>query len=274
MSVSQADKAEKLRALHEAPRAFVIPNPWDAGSARMLAGLGFEALATSSGAKAGVLGKRDGKVTREEALANARAIAEAVDVPVIGDLEKGFGDSPDAAAETIRQAAGVGLVGGSIEDATGNKDKALFDIGAAAERVAAASKAARALPFAFVLTARAEGFLRGSPDLDDVIKRLQAFEAAGADVLMAPGLPDLAAIKKVCGSLKKPFNFMAGIKGKSFSVAELEAAGVKRISLATSLYRAAMTGLLDAAKEVKEKGTFGYLDRTMPTPDLNAFMKE
>ena len=146
MSVSQADKAKKLRALHEAPRAFVIPNPWDAGSARMLAGLGYEALATSSGAKAGVLGKRDGKVTREEALANARAIAEAVDVPVIGDLEKGFGDSPDAAAETIRQAASVGLVGGSIEDATGNKDKALFDIGVAAERVAAAAKAAELAP--------------------------------------------------------------------------------------------------------------------------------
>jgi 2-methylisocitrate lyase-like PEP mutase family enzyme len=274
MSVSQADKAKKLRALHEAPRAFVIPNPWDAGSARMLAGLGFEALATSSGAKAGVLGKRDGKVTREEALANAKAIAGAVDVPVIGDLEKGFGDSPDAAAETIRQAAGVGLVGGSIEDATGNKDKPLFDIAAAAERVAAASKAARALPFAFVLTARAEGCLRGQPDIDDIIKRLQAYEAAGADVLMAPGLPDLAAVKKVCGAIKKPFNFMAGIKGKSFSVAELEAAGVKRISLATSLYRVAMTGLLDAAKEVKDKGTFGYLDRTIATPDLNAFMKE
>jgi 2-methylisocitrate lyase-like PEP mutase family enzyme len=274
MSVSQADKARKLRALHEAPRAFVIPNPWDAGSARVLAGLGFEALATSSGAKAGVLGKRDGKVTREEALANARMIAEAVDVPVIGDLEKGFGDSPDAAAETIRQAAGVGLVGGSIEDATGNKDAPLFDIAAAADRVAAAAKAARALPFAFVLTARAEGCLRGSPDLDDIIKRLLAYEAAGADVLMAPGLPDLAAVKKVCNSLQKPFNFMGGIKGRSFSVAELEAAGVKRISLATSLYRAAMTGLLDAAKEVKEKGTFGYLDHTMPTPDLNAFMKE
>jgi 2-methylisocitrate lyase-like PEP mutase family enzyme len=274
MGVSQADKAKKLRALHEAPGAFVIANPWDAGSARLLAGLGFQALATSSGAKAGVLGKRDGQVTREEALANARAIAEAVDLPVIGDLEKGFGDSPDAAAETIRQAAAVGLVGGSIEDATGNKDAPLFDLETAAVRVKAAAHAAHALSFPFVLTARAEGFLRGKPDLDDVIRRLQAFESAGADVLMAPGLPDLAAVRKVTSALKKPFNFMVGIKGKSFSKAELEDAGVKRISLATSLYRAAMTGLLDAAKEVHNSGTFGYLDRSIPTPDLNAFMKE
>jgi len=274
MTVSQADKAKKFRALHEAPGSFVIPNPWDAGSARMLAGLGFEALATSSGAKAGVLGKRDGKVSREEALANARAIVEATDLPVSADLEKGFGDGPDAAAETIRQAAGIGLVGGSIEDATGNKDKPLYDIATATERVAAAVKTARSLSIPFTLTARAEGFLRGVPDLDDVIRRLQAFEAAGADVLFAPGLPDLAAVKKVCGALRKPFNFMVGIKGKSFTVADLQSAGVKRISLATSLYRAAMTGLLDAAREVKDKGTFGYLDRTISTPDFNAFMKE
>jgi len=158
MTVSQADKAKRLRALHEAPGAFVIPNPWDAGSARVLEGMGFQALATSSGAKAGVLGKRDGGVTREESIANARLIAGAVDIPVIGDLEKGFGDSPDDAAETIRQAAAAGLVGGSIEDATGDKDAPLYDLKLAAERVAAASKAAKALPFAFVLTARAEGF--------------------------------------------------------------------------------------------------------------------
>jgi 2-methylisocitrate lyase-like PEP mutase family enzyme len=273
MATSQADKAKKLRALHEAPGAFVIPNPWDAGSARVLEGLGFQALATSSGAKAGVLGKRDGGVTREESIANARLIAGAVDIPVIGDLEKGFGDSPEDAAETIRQAAAAGLVGGSIEDATGRKEEPLYDLKAAAARVAAASKAAKALAFPFVLTARAEGFLRGRADLDDVIARLKAYEEAGADVLFAPGLPDLAAVKKVTGSLKKPFNFMVGIKGKSFSKAELEAAGVKRISLATSLYRAAMTSLLDAAKEVKDKGTFTYLDRAIPTPDLNAFMK-
>ena len=274
MSVSQAEKAKKFRALHEAPGAFVIANPWDAGSARLLAGLGFEALATSSGAKAGVLGKRDGKVTREEALANARLIVEACDLPVAADLEKGFGDGPDAAAETIRQAAGVGLVGGSIEDASGNRDAPLYDVETATARVAAAVKAARALDFPFVLTARAEGFLRGKPDLVDVIKRLKSFEAAGADVLMAPGLPDLDAVRKVCAALGKPFNFMVGIKGRSFTKAGLEAAGVKRISLATSLYRAAMTGLLDAAKEVREKGTFGYLDRSIATPDLNAFMKE
>jgi 2-methylisocitrate lyase-like PEP mutase family enzyme len=274
MSVSQADKARKFQALHEAPGAFVIANPWDGGSARILSGLGFAALATSSGAKAGVLGKRDGKVTRDEALANAKMIVEATDLPVAADLEKGFGDGPDATAETIRQASAIGLVGGSIEDATGNKDKPLYDLETATARVASAVKAARALTVPFVLTARAEGFLRGVGDLDDVIRRLQAFEAAGADVLFAPGLPDLAAVKKVCGSLKKPFNFMVGIKGKSFSKAELEAAGVKRISLATSLYRAAMTGLIDAAKEVKEKGTFSYLDHSLPTPELTGFMKE
>ena len=170
-------------------------------------------------------------------------------------------------------AAGVGLVGGSVEDATGEKDRPLYDIGQATERVAAAVAAARALPFSFMLTARTESFLRGNPNLDDVIKRLQAFEKAGADVLMAPGLPDLAAVRAVCSAVSKPVNFMAGIKDKSFTVAELETAGVRRISLATSLYRIAMTGLVDAAREVKDKGTFGYIDRSIPTPDLAAFMQ-
>jgi 2-methylisocitrate lyase-like PEP mutase family enzyme len=272
MASSQSDKATRFRALHQGP-AFVIPNPWDAGSARILAGLGFPALATSSGASAGILGKRDGQVTREEALAHSRAIVEATDLPVSADLEKGFGDAPAAAAETIRLAGEVGLVGGSIEDATGDKDKPLYDIAQATERVTAAVQAARALSFPFTLTARAEGFLRGKPDLDDVIKRLQAFEKAGADVLMSPGLPDLESVRKVCSALSQPFNFMVGIKGKSFTVAELASAGVKRISLATSLYRMAMTGLVDAAREVKDKGTFGYLDRSLATPDLNAFMQ-
>ena len=273
MTATQSDKAARFRALHQGPRAFVIANPWDAGSARVLAGLGFQALATSSGASAGVLGRRDGAVTREEALAHARAIVMATDLPVSADLEKGFGDSPAAAAETIRLAAEAGLVGGSIEDASGDKAKPLYDIGHATERVAAAAEAARKLGFGFVLTARSENFLRGRPDLDDTIRRLQAFEKAGADVLFAPGLPDLAAVKTVCAALSKPFNFMVGIKGKSFSVAELEAAGVRRISLATSLYRTAMSGLVDAAREVKEKGTFGYLERTLTTPELSGFMQ-
>ena len=273
MTTSQSDKAARFRALHQGAGAFVIPNPWDAGSARILAGLGFLALATSSGASAGILGRRDGTVRREEALAQFRGIVDATDLPVAADLEKGFGDAPAVAAETIRLAAEVGLVGGSIEDATGDKDKPLFDIGLATERVAAAAEAARALGFPFTLTARAENFLRGNPSLDDTIRRLQAFEKAGADVLFAPGLPDLASVRAVCAAVTKPFNFMVGIRGKSFTVAELEAAGVKRISLATSLYRAAMSGLVDAAREVKDKGTFGYVDRTMTTSELNGFMQ-
>jgi 2-methylisocitrate lyase-like PEP mutase family enzyme len=271
---TQMEKATRFRALQDGPGAFVIPNPWDAGSARILAALGFQALATSSGASAGVLGKRDGKVTRDEALAHARAIVAATDLPVSADLEKGFGDAPSDAAETIRLAAAAGLVGGSIEDATGSRDQPLYDIAHATERIAAAAQAARALPFPFTLTARAENFLRGNPDLDDTIRRLQAYEKAGADVLFAPGLPDLAAVRTVCAALSKPFNFMVGIKGKSFAVAELEAAGVRRISLATSLYRAAMSGLLDAAREVKDRGTFGYLDRAVSTPELSGFMRE
>ena len=231
MAVSQGDKAARFRALHQGPGAFVIPNPWDAGSARILAGLGFPALATSSGASAGILGRRDGKVTRAEALAHARAIVEATDLPVSADLEKGFGDAPGAAAETIRLAAEAGLVGGSIEDATGDSARPLFDIGQATARVAAAVQAARALPFPFTLTARAENFIRGNPSLEDTIARLQAFERAGADVLFAPGLPDLAAVRAVCAAVSKPVNFMAGIRGKSFTVGELEAAGVRRISL-------------------------------------------
>jgi 2-methylisocitrate lyase-like PEP mutase family enzyme len=273
MSVSQSDRAFRFRSLHQAPGVFVMPNPWDGASARILAGLGFPALATSSGAAAGTLGRRDGQVRRDEALAHARAIVAATDLPVSADLEKGFGDAPAAAAETIRLAAEVGLVGGSIEDATGDKDRPLYGLSRAADRVAAAAEAARSLGFPFTLTARAENFLRGNPDLDDTIRRLQAFEKAGADVLFAPGLPDLAAVRGVCAAVSKPVNFMVGIKGKSFTVAELAAAGVKRISLATSLYRAAMSGLLTAAREVKATGTFGYLDQSVTTPELNAYLE-
>lgn len=271
MPATQLDKANRFRALHES--CFVIANAWDAGSACILTGVGFAALATSSGAAAGMLGRRDGAITRDESLAHARAVLEATDLPVSADLENGFGDTPADAALTIRRAGEIGLVGGSIEDATGNPQQPLYDAGLARDRIAAAVEATRAMPFPFTLTARAEGFICGRPDLDEVIRRLQSFEAAGADVLMAPGLPDIAAVRTVCSALSKPFNFMAGIKGKSFTVAELASAGVKRISLATSLYRAAMTGLLNAAREVRDQGTLGYIDTTMPTPELNAFMR-
>jgi 2-methylisocitrate lyase-like PEP mutase family enzyme len=268
------EKALHFRALHARPGAFVIANAWDAGSARILAGLGFEALATSSGACAGTLGRCDGQITRDEALAHARAIVLAVPLPVSADLENGFGHTPEVTAQTIRLAADTGLAGASIEDYTGDVSRPIYDRTLAIERVQAAAEAARALPMAFMLTARCENFLRGRVDLDDTIARLLAYEAAGADVLMAPGLPDLAAVRAVCAAVKKPVNFMAGIRGRTPTVAELEAAGVKRISLATSLYRTAMTALVEAAREVRDQGRFGYLERTMPTPELNAFLRD
>ena len=260
-SRSQADKAAAFRALHERAGAFVIPNPWDAGSARMLAELGFEALATSSGASAAVRGRKDGQLSRDEVLAHARDVVAATDLPVAADLENGFGESPAHIAETIRLAAEAGLVGGSIEDFTGDKAKPFYDLGLAVERIAAAAEAAKALPFPFTLTARCEHFLRGHADLDATIARLQAYQRAGADVLFAPALPDLASIRAVCAALDKPLNFMAGIPGKSFSVDALAGVGVKRISLATSLYRAAMKAARDAATEVRSTGSFGYIDR-------------
>jgi 2-methylisocitrate lyase-like PEP mutase family enzyme len=273
MPASHAQKVERFRALHAAPDSFVIANAWDAGSARLLASLGFPALATSSGAHAGVLGRRDGAVTREEALAHASAIVGATDLPVSADLEKCFADAPAKAAETISAAGAIGLAGGSIEDASGDPARPLFDFTLAVERVAAAVAAARAVPGGFVLTARTENFLRGNPDLDDTIRRLQAFEQAGADVLMAPGLPSLDAVRRVCAAVSRPVNFMAGIRGKSFSVRELAEAGAKRISVASSLYRAAMAGLLSAGRELREHGSFGYLDTALATPDLNAIMQ-
>lgn len=273
MSVTQNEKAVRFRALHQGPGAFVIPNPWDVGSARILAGLGFQALATSSAAAASALGKKDGGLTRAEALLHGRLIAGASDLPVSADLEKGFGDAPEVVAETIRLAAQAGLVGCTIEDATGDPDHPLYDDSLAVERIAAAAEAARALPFPFILTARAHNLLYAAPNLDETISRLQAFEKAGADVLFAPGLPDLAAVRALCAAVSKPVNFMVGIKGKSFSVAELAAAGVRRISLATSLYRAAMTGLLEAAHEVKDKGQFTFLERSVVTADLNKLMR-
>jgi 2-methylisocitrate lyase-like PEP mutase family enzyme len=264
---AQHARATRFRELH-ARGSFVVANAWDGGSARILGSLGFAALATSSGAAAGTLGLVDHQITRVESLDNARVICAATDLPVSADLEKGFADEPAEIAETIRLAAAAGLVGGSIEDSTGRPADPIFDLGFATERIAAAAQAARALPFPFTLTARAENFLNGRADLDDTIKRLQAYEKAGADVLFAPGLPDLAAVRLVCQAVSRPVNFMVGIRGKSFTVAELADAGVRRISLATSLYRAAMSGLVDAAREIRESGTFGYLDRTMTSGEF------
>ena len=268
MSASQLEKARRFRALHDAPGTFLIPNPWDAGSARILTTLGFPALATSSFASAVALGRRDGGITRDEALAPARNLVAATDLPVSADLENGFGDSPAAIADTIRLAADAGLVGGSIEDATGDTSHPLFDLETAVARVSAAVAAARSLPFPFTLTARAENFFRGRPDLDDTIRRLQAYERAGADVLFAPALPDLETVRAVCAAVSKPVNFMAGLPGKSFSVAELAAAGVRRISLGASLHRAALGGFMSAANEILQHGTFTFTDSLLPAPKV------
>lgn len=273
MRATQEEKAKRFRALHDGPGLFIIPNPWDVGSALVLAGLGFQALATSSAASALAIGRRDGELTRDQALDHARSIVEATDLPVSADLEKGFGDAPEVVAETIRLAAEVGLVGCTIEDSTGNKDQPLYELSLAAERIAAAAEAVRALPFPFLLTARAHNLFYDPSSLDEAIRRLQAYEAAGADVLFAPALPDLAAVRAVCSAVSRPFNFMAGMKGKSFPVSELAAAGVKRVSLATSLYRAAMTGFLEAVHEINETGRFTFLDRSTSTDELIKLMR-
>ena len=251
----------------------ILANPFDAGSARILAGMGFEALATTSGGFAGTLGRCDGEVTREEALNHARAVVDAVDTPVSADLENGFGHEPDAAAQTVTMAAEAGLVGCSIEDFTGDTNRPFYDPEQAAARIAAAADAARSVGFRFTLTARSECFIRGHTDLDEVIARLQAYERAGADVLMAPALPDMAAVSAVCRAVSKPVNFMVGLAGKSFPVADLAAVGVRRISLATSLYRAAMSGVFAAATEVMENGTFAYVDEAMSTPEVARYMR-
>jgi 2-methylisocitrate lyase-like PEP mutase family enzyme len=275
MPVSQAEKAERFRALHARPGAFVIPNPWDAGTARILERLGFEALTTTSAGLAYTLGRRDGAgvVTRGDALANAKAIVDATDLPVAADLENGYGDEPAAAAETIRLAGEVaGLVGGSIEDTTGDPRRPLYDFQHAVERVAAAVEAARALPVPFVLVGRAENFLHGRPDLDDTIRRLQAFEAVGADALYAPGLTRAEDIRTVCASVTKPVNVVMGLKSASFSVAELAALGVRRISVGSALSRAALGAFVRAAREIRGHGTFTFAEEALPYAEANDFM--
>nr|WP_305123390.1 isocitrate lyase/phosphoenolpyruvate mutase family protein [Roseomonas sp. GC11] len=262
----------RFRALHAAPGAFLLPNPWDAGSARLLAGLGFPALATTSAGFAFSLGRRDGAAGREAILANARAIVAAVAVPVSADLENGFGPAPEDAALTLRLAAEAGLAGGSIEDASGDPARPIYDFHHAVERVAAAAETARALPF--VLTARAENFLHGRPDLDDTIRRLQAFAAAGAEVLYAPGLREIGQIRTLCAALAgHPVNVVMGLVGPVFTVAELAEAGVKRISLGGSLARTALGALHRAALELRDQGSFTFARDALTGAQVEAYME-
>ncbi|MDP0930226.1 isocitrate lyase/phosphoenolpyruvate mutase family protein [Paracoccus onubensis] len=257
MSVQQA-RFRQFKALHEQDHAFVMPNPWDAGSARLLTSLGFAALATTSAGYAFSKGKRDSfaGLSRREVLDNAAEIAGATELPVSADLEDGFGADPETCAETIRMASAIGLVGGSIEDATGDADAPIYELSHAVERIRAAAEATRDLPF--LLTARAENYLWGRPDLNDTIARLQAFCEAGADVVYAPGLPYIEAIRTVCRAVDKPVNVVMGLRGNNYSVAELSGAGVRRISVGGSFARASFGALKRAAEEVKSSGTFGY----------------
>lgn len=261
-------KAEAFHALHQGPGTFIIPNPWDRGSARILAHMGFKALATTSMGYAFSIGQRDNSLTREQTLANAADIAGATDLPVNADLENGFGDAPEDTAQTIRLSAATGICGGSIEDASGRAEAPIYDIGLATERVAAAVSAARSLPYRFTLTARAENYLWGRPDLKDTIKRLQAFQEAGADVLYAPGLKTRDDIAAVVSSVDRPVNVVMGLVGAQLSLEELSKIGVKRISVGSSLQRAALGAFLRAAEEMSGKGTFTYAAQAASPKDV------
>jgi len=256
--ITQAEKAERFKALHERDGAFIIPNPWDVGSARLLEGLGFEALATTSSGFANTLGRLDGMVTLEEKLAHCRVLCAATDVPVSADLENCFADDPQKAAKTILLAAETGVVGGSIEDYSGDEAKPIYDFNLAVERVQAAAETARSLDFPFTLTARAENLLHGRNDLDDTIRRLQAFEAAGADVLYAPGLKTLDEVRTVVGEVSKPVNVLSPFL-RGVTVAQLAEVGVRRISIGGALARATMTTILQAGREMLGDGSFGWL---------------
>jgi 2-methylisocitrate lyase-like PEP mutase family enzyme len=269
---TREEKYKTFRALHERPGIFLIPNPWNAGTAKILTGLGFEALATTSAGYAFNAGSVDSTavLTRDGVLANAKEIVEATHLPVSADLQDGFGRAPEACAETIRRAADVGLAGGSIEDATGDESDPIYEFKLAVERVAAAAKAAR--DSHFVLTARAENYLHGRPDLRDTIRRLQSFAEAGADVLYAPGLPSLDVIKEVCACVSKPVNVLMGLKGASYSVEQLAAAGAKRISVGGAMARASLGAFVRAAREIKEKGTFDFAAEAISHADVTAYM--
>ncbi|MCC8954272.1 isocitrate lyase/phosphoenolpyruvate mutase family protein [Bradyrhizobium sp. Pear77] len=259
---TQADKAARFRELHQRPGAFIIPNPWDAGTAKLLAAMGFEALATTSLGLANTLGSAT--VSLDAIIENCRVIAAATDLPVNADLENCGADDPKTAAKAITRAAEAGVVGGSIEDSTGNPQRPIYDFSLAVERVQAAVEAARALPFSFTLTARAENFLHGRKDLDDTIKRLQAFEAAGADVLYSPGLYDIGTIKTVVSAVKRPFNLVMGFADPTLTVEQLSAAGVKRISVGGAMERHALAAFLRCAREMKDDGAFSFVRDMAP----------
>lgn len=270
---TQHERADKFRLLHQRPEPFVVANVLDAGSAKLVAALGFEALATTSAGLAFHLGRRDGKqeVSREEALQNCREISAATALPVSADLENCFADDPRAAAQTIALAAQAGVIGGSIEDASGDPAHPIYDFALAVERVHAAVAAARALNFPFTLTARAENFLHGKRDLDDTIRRLQAFERVGADVLFAPGLPDAEAIRTVVNAVSKPVNVLVSSGNSHLTVAQLAALGVKRISIGGVLSRVALTALTNAAREIKQHGTFACANGLLSMAELDRF---
>jgi 2-methylisocitrate lyase-like PEP mutase family enzyme len=267
--MTQQQKGEAFRALHHRDRAFIIPNPFDVGTARLLAQLGFEALATTSAGYAFSLGLHDNRVPRDVMMEHVADIAAATDLPVSADLENGYGDAPETCAETIRMAAQAGLAGGSIEDATQNPSDPIYEIGFAAERVRAAAEAAHALSFPFTLTARAENFINGRPDLKDTIARLQAFQAAGADVLYAPGLTSRDDIQAVVRSVDRPVNVLMGMVGVQLGVAELSALGAKRISVGSALSRAALGAFLRAGREMLEHGTFNFAKDAVSYRELN-----
>src|SRR5580704_14716791 len=269
--VSQLEKGRAFRALHERPRAFIIPNPWDIGTARILARLGFEALATTSAGFAFSLGRRDYQVGRELMLEHVGEIASATDRPVSADLENGYGDAPETAAETIQMGAAAGLVGGSIEDTTGRPDEPIYPIEFAAERVRAAADAVAALPFPFMLTARAENYLHGRPDLADTIRRLQAYQEAGANVLYAPGLTRKEEITAVVRSVDRPVNLLMGMHSVGLTLPELSELGVKRISLGSGLARVALGGFVQAAKEMKERETFTFAAKAPSMREISGY---
>ena len=270
MMTTQAEKARAFQALHQRDRAFIIPNPWDVGSARLLATLGFEALATTSAGYAFSVGQRDNTIGRERMMEHVAAIAAATELPVSADLENGFGDDAETVAETIRLGAAAGLAGGSIEDSTGRPDRPIYDVEDAVERVRAAAEAAHAHPFPFILTARAENYLVGRPDLDDTIRRLQRYQEAGADVLYAPGLARKEDIVAVVRSLDRPVNVLMALQGVRLSVAELSEIGVRRISIGSALARAAYGAFLEAAREMRDRGTFSFAEKAVTYRDLSA----